>query len=446
MMRKYFLGSIALAGLCLTFSPVPRVASAQAVGTSSPIKHVVIIYQENHTFDELLGPVCQARAVRCNAYTGPVTMADGTVAANGIEPDVVPYILHSPAAQQLALANQWDQITGCTTAPYACVTHVDPTSIPNLVALADAFTVSDATFAVGAAASFGAHVEIAAGTEDGFSGDNPVNSTTGATSRPGWGCSSRKDALWGSPPTYQPSCIPRADGTGAYRPTKVPYVPTIMQKLERAGLRWHLYSGSSSTGPSGGWWNYCSYFAWCKTNRYTLAYDSSYDTFVTAASNGTLPSVAFLPAYGATSQHNNTSLSAGDNYIGRMVHAVEQSPQWSSTAIFITYDDCGCFYDHVQPPSGLGLRNPTVIVSPYAKPGYTDHTTAVQPYSMLAFIDHNFGLPDLTPAVGRSYDYSNAFDFTQTPLRPVHMTSTHIFDATRAKVHRLVKLWRGDPT
>jgi hypothetical protein len=87
-----------------------------------------------------------------------------------------------------------------------------------------------------------------------------------------------------------------------------------------------------------------------------------------------------------------------------------------------------------------------VIVSPYAKPGYTDHTTAVQPYSMLAFIDHTFGLAALTSAVGSTYGYGNAFDFTQRPLSPARMTSQHISAATRDKVNRLAKFWRDDPT
>jgi phospholipase C len=434
------------AALAAAAAPLPEVAAAQAVDTTSPIKHVVIIYQENHTFDDVLGAACQLRVPSCNGYTGPVTFADGLTAPNGIEPDVVPNVSHGPRAQDFALANKWDKIPGCTKAPYACVAHFAPSSIPNLVALANKFTVSDATFAVGDAASFGAHVEIAAGTEDGFHGDNPVSSKTGVAPKAGWGCPSHKDAQWGSPISFQPSCVPLADGSGAYRATLVPYVPTIMQAIESASLTWRLYMGSSTTAPSTGGWNFCSYFTWCVQNRYNTTYNTSYKAFTTAASNGSLPSVSFLPASGGTSQHNGSSMSAGDNYIGNMVHAVESGPQWSSTAIFITWDDCGCFYDHVRPPSGLGLRNPMVIVSPYAKPAFTDSTTAVQPYSMLSFIDHNFGLPALTPEVANAYDYTNAFDFKQSPLSPIATTHTKIPARTRARVAKLARLWRNDPT
>src|SRR5439155_1658622 len=85
------------------------------------------------------------------------------------------------------------------------------------------------------------------------------------------------------------------------------------------------------------------------------------------ATNGTLPTVSIVTPTNSKSQHNFYSMKMGDNWIGQVVQAIENGPQWSSTAIFITYDDCGCFYDHVAPPAGLGIRVPMVIVSPYAK-------------------------------------------------------------------------------
>jgi phospholipase C len=103
----------------------------------------------------------------------------------------------------------------------------------------------------------------------------------------------------------------------------------------------------------------------------------------------------------------------GDNWIGQVVQAVMKTSDWASTAIFITYDDCGCFYDHVAPPAGMGVRMPMVIVSPYARPGYTDSTIASFA-SMLAFTEHVFGLQPLSSADAGAYDYANAFDATRT--------------------------------
>jgi phospholipase C len=212
-------------------SPLP---SMGVISAASPIKHVVIVYQENHTFDDVLGGVCAVRQNPCNGYIGPVTFADGVTAPNVVQPDNIPIVDHKPESQRLGKNNQWDQIVGCDVSPYNCVSHVDPANIPNLTALADTFTVSDATFAAGDSSTFGTHVTLGGGTFDGFAGYNPVESIKGVKPREGWGCGSRRDALWGNPHhlTYQPTCVPDQKGRGPYRKTKVPYTATIMERVE----------------------------------------------------------------------------------------------------------------------------------------------------------------------------------------------------------------------
>jgi phospholipase C len=442
------LGLITANSRSLAAAPMP---AAGAISPASPIKHVVILYQENHTFDDVLGTVCQAaaRTTPCNGYTGPVTFADGVTAQNAVQPDQIPVVDHNPHAQHRAVHNEWDGIAGCSVAPYWCVSHVDLANMPNLTELANTFTVSDATFAAGKAASFGAHVTLGAGTFDGFRGHNPVNSKTGALPQYGWGCASQKDAVWGPRQhlTYQPTCIPDLQGRGPYRSTEVPYTATIMERMEQAGLSWHIYEGDSLTEPNLGIWSVCTYFAWCWLDRWDLQYDSSRTDFINAAESGTLPNLSILIPTGNVSQHNYTSMAGGDNYIGQMVGAVMNGPDWDSTAIFITYDDCGCFYDHVAPPSRkMGLRNPMVIISPWVAPGGTDSTVAVQPYSMLAFTDHLFGLPPLTSEVADSYDYAGSFDFAQRPLRGLAMTHTRIPPSERRRLARLLPMVEKDPT
>jgi phospholipase C len=115
----------------------------------------------------------------------------------------------------------------------------------------------------------------------------------------------------------------------------------------------------------------------------------------------------------------------GDNWIGQIVAAIENGPQWNSTAIFITYDDCGCFYDHVPPPAGLGIRLPMVIVSPYAKPGFTDHGVA-STASMLAFAEHVLGLTALNARDAGAYDYMGSFDIPPPATPAVQMTQTPV--------------------
>jgi phospholipase C len=150
---------------------------------------------------------------------------------------------------------------------------------------------------------------------------------------------------------------------------------------------------------------------------------STYD-IISDAKGNRLPAYSLLLPSGpnGTAQHNGHSMRVGDNWIGKVLRVIEQSKDWSSTAVFITYDDCGCFYDHVAPgknPDGTqqGIRLPFVIVSPYAKAGYTDsHPASVA--SILRFTEETFNLPPLDVNDARAYDYANAFNFAAKPSGP----------------------------
>jgi len=140
-----------------------------------------------------------------------------------------------------------------------------------------------------------------------------------------------------------------------------------------------------------------------------------------------LPSFSVVTPTAAQSQHNSHSWTAGDNWIGQVVGAIEHGPDWASTAIFITWDDCGCFYDHVNPlrfDPGWGVRVPMVIVSPYARAGYTD-STPTSFAGILAYAERTFGLAALNSSDKTAYAFTNSFDYSQTPLQaPVPMTQT----------------------
>jgi phospholipase C len=419
-------------------------ALVRPASAATPIKHVVIIYQENHSFDNVLGYWCTTTK-RCNgARQG--TLPNGTKITLSQATDIVPNVDHTDASQTTAIdggkMDGFAKITGCTQSTgYACYTQYRPAQIPNLIALANAFAVSDETFSMQPVPSFGAHLELVAQTLDGFTGDNP-HSVTGNPAGPGWGCDSFRDAHWQSSPISKvinvPACVPAKNGTGPYRASPVKWVPTIMDRLSAKGISWRLYAGTT-TGVEPNQpqapdiWSICPYFADCRyTNQWKQVVLPSQIT--TDAAAGTLPSFSVLLPYGPsgpTSQHNFESMSMGDNWIGQVVQAIENGPDWTSTAIFITYDDCGCFYDHVAPPlAGLGIREPMVIVSPYARPGFTDSTTATFS-SMLAYVEHTFGVAPLTSADKNAYDFSNAFNYSQTPLPPVQLHQTPISMAER---------------
>jgi phospholipase C len=221
------------------------------------------------------------------------------------------------------------------------------------------------------------------------------------------------------------------------------YVPTIFDRLDAVRLSWKIYGGSGgpgiATGPSGYSWTICPTFWECLGSSQAQRLVPNSDVF-TDAKNGTLPAVSFVTPISFYSEHQPASVSAGDNWVGSVVSAIMASPDWSSTAIFLTWDDCGCFYDHVNPlqyNSDWGVRVPMIIMSPYVRAGFTDSSPATF-VSMLAFIEHTFGLAPLNPCatVGKrdrtctddanAYDYSNAFDFAQAPLAPVGMTRTSV--------------------
>jgi len=159
--------------------------------------------------------------------------------------------------------------------------------------------------------------------------------------------------------------------------------------------------------------------------------------FFTAAKQGTLPNVSWVVPDGKVIEHPPSLISVGDSHVTTLINAVMHSPDWSSTAIFLTWDDWGGFYDHVTPhhvdENGYGLRVPGIVISPYAKQGYIDHQT-LSFDAYLKFIEDDFlqgqrldpktdGRPDPRPTVREDVSILgslvNDFDFNQTPRAPL---------------------------
>jgi phospholipase C len=190
-----------------------------------------------------------------------------------------------------------------------------------------------------------------------------------------------------------------------------------------------------------GIWNPLPHFADVQQDN-QLGNIQSLTNFYTAAKAGTLPAVSWIDPNGTVSEHPTALVSAGQTYVTGLVNAIMQSPDWSSTAIFVSWDDWGGFYDHVVPPvvdaNGYGLRVPGIVISPYAKQGYIDHQTLSHD-AYNKFIEADFlggqqlnpqtdGRPDprldvreANPLLG---DLSSDFNFNQTP-RPPEILPTH---------------------
>jgi len=238
---------------------------------------------------------------------------------------------------------------------------------------------------------------------------------------------------WGPSLIWVPPCVPDQSGKGPRKPSPVPWVPNFyVDDLAAHGISYGLYGAHYPTGKGDAiWCPGCMFASWEDTTQNTTTGKPS-AAFLTDLKAGRLPQFSFVTPTPANSQHNNDSLTIGDNWIGSIVAAVQSSSYWASTAIVIAYDDCGCFYDHVAPPAGMGMRTPLVIVSPYAKAGYVDHAQASFAPSMDAFVEWVFGLPTLTPTTADkgAYPWRNAFDFTQKPLARASMTNTLVPEAS----------------
>jgi phospholipase C len=478
MLRKRLTTTLlvctAIAGITATTGTTVGRSAAEArlTGTSStaalatPIKHIAILYLENQSFDSILGFWCDNRPARCplGGMPSSVTLSNGAVVTPRVNPDIVPIVTHNVKSQLAAMniqhgmpkMNGWQNIGAgqCNKAShYRCISGYLPRQEPNLTALATKFAISDATFSLADSPSWGGHLFAITSNLDGFLGGTP-HSIRGVPSGEGWGCDSNKVTEWaarlGGTVQEVPACIPdpalKYKGAplpngGAFESTPVAFEPTILDELQAAGEPWTLYTGSCrqeviasdglkmcerKTADRSYGWSMCPSIAKC---IYTESgHFAEPDKFLTDAAAGRLPAFSVITPGGnrvGDSEHNGFSMTAGDNWIGQIASAVMHSPEWSSTVLFIAWDDCGCFYDQVPPrinPDGTqeGPRVPLVIVSPYARPGFTD-SAATTYAGILAYTENTFGLRPLGPNDANVYPFTNAFNYSQAPLRPVPM-------------------------
>jgi len=166
------------------------------------------------------------------------------------------------------------------------------------------------------------------------------------------------------------------------------------------------------------------------------------ENFFRAAATGALPSVSWVVPNQDHSEHPPASVADGQAWVTKLVNAVMQGPDWSSSAIFLAWDDWGGFYDHVVPPkvdvNGYGLRVPGIVISPYARSGFIDHQR-LSFDAYLKFIEDDFlgglridpktdGRPDSRPDVRENAqvlgNLVSDFDFTQAPRPPVVLSPT----------------------
>jgi len=185
-----------------------------------------------------------------------------------------------------------------------------------------------------------------------------------------------------------------------------------------------------------GIWNPLPYFTTVHQDH-QLGNVTALENYFSDARAGTLPAVSWITPDGRVSEHPPARISDGETYVTKLINAAMTGPDWSSTAVFLAWDDWGGFYDHVVPPrvdeNGYGLRVPGLVISPYARKGFVDHQTlSFDAYAK--FIEDDFlggeridprtdGRPDRRPDVREREpilgNLAKDFDFSQRPRPPL---------------------------
>jgi phospholipase C len=210
-------------------------------------------------------------------------------------------------------------------------------------------------------------------------------------------------------------------------------ITTIFDRLEEAGISWKFYIQNYDSElnyrtvdqfPG----NRASQVVWAPLLMMDRFLDDpnlashivDLNQYFDDLQHGTLPAVAFMVPSGP-SEHPPSNLQSGQRFVRSLIQALMRSDAWNSSAFMVTYDDWGGWYDHVPPPSvdayGYGFRVPAFLVSPYAKKGFID-STELDYTSILKFIEDNYDLEPLAERDARANSIANAFDFTQAAREP----------------------------
>jgi phospholipase C len=456
MIRAAFARYATLLGTAVALSAcggasnaVPSGNPSRVVTASSPstkIKHVIIVIQENRSFDNFFATFPGADGTT----TGKAAAMPGSIANSCPVPIRKPTTIPLtevdlfgkgfpssygyPTNEDLNHVHSGFQIdrdqgkmdgfdlefggargsgTPTCTYPYQ---YVNPNDIAPYWDLAEQYVLADHTFQTQGSGSFTAHQDlIAAGTR--------LSSTEALIDTPSyfpWGCD-------GNPQHLVTAVIKRGGKVYEYGgPFPCLTYSTLRDLLDAKSVSWKFYAvrvypyTNCPKCQGAGIW---SAFDAIKAVRYSSEWKdnvtrSNLDIF-TDISNKNLPAVSWITPDATDSDHPAEKSDTGPSWVASIVNAVGRSSYWDSTAVVILWDDWGGFYDHVAPPEprdwqgGPGFRIPMLIVSPYVKP-HVEHTQ-YEFGSVLRFIEDNWSLGTLGRNDANSTSIGNAFDFKMKP-------------------------------
>ncbi len=372
------------------------------------IQHVIIIFQENRTPDNLF-----------HGLPGADIASSGLSSAGRVVP-LVPVSLtvrydieHSHRAFLTSYnggqMNGFDKVRiVCPVGSCANATaygYVPPAEVAPYFSMAQQYTFADRMFQTNQGSSFPAHQFIVSGTST-----NVTGSTLLAAESPRY-ANRDGDNCDGSPL----SRVAMIDPAGSESITMWPCFEhlTLFDRLDEMGVSWRYYEALHD-----GFWSAPDAIAHIRRGPDWANVVSPQTQILSDISGGTLPGVSWVIPTAASSDHASGTDGSGPAWVASIVNAVGKSPYWNSTAIFVTWDDWGGWYDHVKPPMydsyELGFRVPLIVISPYARRGYVSHTQH-EFGSLLHFTEAAFGLRPVGYTDMRADDLGDCFDFTQSP-------------------------------
>jgi len=433
MSRRRFLqtSAMAVAGgvlfSCTGGKTIPSVDDPTAsIDTNTPIKRVIYVMLENRSFNNLFG--------KFPGVTGSTTGVEyGTEKPLIPCPDWLPGDLPHDRAAYLNCVNG-GKLDGFGTGTYGSTyayTQFDEQQIPNYWLWAKEYAISDNFFASAAGPSYGNHYYFIAGQSGGVI-DNPENIETrvdGDKRYKSWGCDAIGDDVF---------VFVKDDQGNLTKHDTCFTFETVGEQLSEIGLDWAYYS--AVPGQVGYFWNAYNGIANVFHTDMWHEHVRPVDRLARDIEAGSLPPVTWVTPRFELSDHPPFSTGHSHNWITDIVNAVMKSPQWEHTAIFLTWDEWGGFYDPVMPPEvdpvGLGIRVPLLTISPYTRRGVIDDELG-EFSTPLRFIADNWGLDYLTPRIANTHNFEHAFDFSKRPRPPV-------LGKKRAPAYGTPFTWPGD--
>jgi phospholipase C len=398
--------------------PIP-VDPSSSGPVGSYIKHVVVIVQENRSFENLFagfpgadapmyGYMLDGRKVPLH----PVSF----VPLYNLNHDFDPSIKSWNRGKMNGFSGTYSGLD--PTFPFG---HLIRSEIAPYWQMAQRYVLADHMFPTEFGPSFTGHLALISGNTSLSSERAIANNPIGGP----WGCDAAPATY-----TYTVNRL-RQIQVGGY-PCYTQF-RTLADALDAGGISWKYYSPPIFGNKGGDLW---SSFDAIRSVRYSPDWKNNVvpqTQVLSDAAKGRLPGVSWVIPDWEWSDHTSAGTDLGPSWVAAVVNAIGHGPDWRSTAIVIVWDDWGGWYDNVPPPKldyrGLGIRVGCVIVSPYARPHYVSHTE-YEFGSILRFVEDTFNLPTLGPVAagytdGRANSLADAFDFTQQPLAFEHIKAKY---------------------